>query len=171
MQKEEKIENMGFWDGFQWQWNLSWRRRLFRWESEQVEDLENELQEVNLAKDMHDNPRWSFEMNGNYTIRSFLKATWDQSMVTNIVPSMWLGVAPPKAELFLWVVLQQRINTKEMLKRLNLIQASDALCPFCEKEEEIVHHLFLHCDFTWNVWTECMVWWGIQMPISSSPTF
>lgn len=36
-------------------------------------------------------------------------------------------------------------------------------------EEETINHLFLHCKHTWRVWTECMKWWKVQMPISQFP--
>ncbi|KAK7281927.1 hypothetical protein RIF29_10309 [Crotalaria pallida] len=39
IQKEEVIANMGFWDGLQWNWNLSWRRHLYQWEQTKLEEL------------------------------------------------------------------------------------------------------------------------------------
>lgn len=170
VQKEEKIANMGVWDGIQWQWNLTWRGNLFQWEIEQVEELLNDLKEVSLARDMHDRPWWSYEHDGNFTIKSFSKAIWDANGAIEDVNNIWLGVAPPTAELLVWFVVQQKINTRERLKILNLVQTSDALCPFCESGEETVVHLFLHCPFTWRIWSDYVFWWGLQMPIAKTPT-
>lgn len=100
-------------------------------------------------------------------MNSFSKAIWEQTQVPNSAPSMWLGVAPPKVELHVWFVLQQKLNTRSRLKRLNLIQVNEAYCPFCVNEETI-NHLFLHCNFTWKIWSECMLRWGIQMPITDT---
>lgn len=89
--------------------------------------------------------------------------------MTNSAPNMWLGVAPPKAKLLVWFVLQQKLNTRSRLKRLNLIQVNEAFCPFFENEEETVNHLSFHCNFTWKVWTNCMLWWDVQMSITNTP--
>ena len=26
-------------------------------------------------------------------------------------------------------------------------------CPFCEKAEEVMKHLFIHCTVIWSLWT------------------
>lgn len=49
LQKEESIANMGFWDAMHWHWNLTWRRHLFRWVIQQLEELLSCLKEANLS--------------------------------------------------------------------------------------------------------------------------
>ncbi|XP_072087324.1 uncharacterized protein [Arachis hypogaea] len=66
--------------------------------------------------------------------------------------SIWGGLVPPRIELFGWFVLVGRVNTKERLSRLGVIPPNDNICALCKKEMEIVHHLFLVCEFTWKVW-------------------
>lgn len=48
-QKYEPIANLGVWDGIHWHWNLTWRRYLFQWEIQQLEELLNMVQQVNLS--------------------------------------------------------------------------------------------------------------------------
>lgn len=166
LQREEFIANMGFWDGYHWHWNLSWRRDLFQWEVPLLEELIECLKEVNLAQNRKDQPWWKYDNKGIYSVKSFTKVIWDQSPPVENVRRTWLGLAPPKAELLIWLVLQQRLDTKSRLKRLNIIQSSDVLCPFCSNDEETIDHLFLHCSHVWRIWTECLEWCKLKMPLT-----
>ncbi|QHO03522.1 uncharacterized protein DS421_13g432880 [Arachis hypogaea] len=65
---------------------------------------------------------------------------------------IWRRLVPPRVELFAWFVLVGRVNTKERLSRLEIIHHSDNICVLCKKDVEFVHHLFLGCEFTWQVW-------------------
>ncbi|MCI26266.1 hypothetical protein A2U01_0047461, partial [Trifolium medium] len=53
-QKEEVISAMGFLEENSWHWNLVWRRQLFQWEYDQVEDMLNLLEAVILSNDSND---------------------------------------------------------------------------------------------------------------------
>ncbi|XP_072081167.1 uncharacterized protein [Arachis hypogaea] len=70
----------------------------------------------------------------------------------NFTKSIWKGLVPPRVELFAWFVLTGRVNTKERLTRLGILNQDDKSCVLCNKDVEQVHHLFLGCDFTWQVW-------------------
>nr|XP_025662026.1 uncharacterized protein LOC112757684 [Arachis hypogaea] len=67
--------------------------------------------------------------------------------------TIWKGLAPPRVELFVWFVLVGKVNTKEPLSRLGVIDQDDKRCVLCNKEDELIHHLFLGCDFAWQVWS------------------
>ncbi|XP_072066970.1 uncharacterized protein [Arachis hypogaea] len=68
---------------------------------------------------------------------------------TNVI---WKGLVLPRIELFDWFVLVGRVNTKERLSRLGILHQHDSICVLCKKESECVHHLFVFCEFTWQVW-------------------
>ncbi|KAK8563716.1 hypothetical protein V6N12_035857 [Hibiscus sabdariffa] len=67
---------------------------------------------------------------------------------TNWTGLVWRGVAPPKVELFTWLVIRQRIPVRVELMRKGMISISDNLCPLCrndlifEKGRLDVQHLF-----------------------------
>ncbi|KAL4316411.1 hypothetical protein AHAS_Ahas15G0282400 [Arachis hypogaea] len=73
-------------------------------------------------------------------------------MSYSFTSSIWRGLVPPRIKLFGWFVLIGRVNTKERLSRLGVIHQHDNLCVLRKKEMEFVHHLFLSCDFIWQVW-------------------
>ncbi|KAL4381203.1 hypothetical protein AHAS_Ahas04G0110000 [Arachis hypogaea] len=61
---------------------------------------------------------------------------------------MWRGLVPPRIELFTWFALVDRVNTKERLVRLGIIDRTNKVCVLCNRNVENVHHLFLGCKFT-----------------------
>ncbi|XP_016162179.1 uncharacterized protein LOC107604964 [Arachis ipaensis] len=66
--------------------------------------------------------------------------------------AIWRGFAPPKVELFSWFVLVERVNTKERLCKLGVIDQHDNMCVLCCKYVESASHLFIGCEITWQVW-------------------
>ncbi|KAL4316202.1 hypothetical protein AHAS_Ahas15G0261500 [Arachis hypogaea] len=58
---------------------------------------------------------------------------------------IWKRLISPRIELFTWFVLVGRINTKDRLSRLSIIERSDNVCVICSKEIESVQHLFVTC--------------------------
>lgn len=65
--------------------------------------------------------------------------------------NVWRGVATLKAELLLWFILQERLNTKDRLRKLNCIMPSDSLSCLCADEIESVAHLFISCPVTFTI--------------------
>lgn len=41
-------------------------------------------------------------------------------------------------------------------------QNSTSSVPFCSVHIETHHHLFLHCRFSWVVWSVIMEWWNVK---------
>ncbi|KAJ4832792.1 hypothetical protein Tsubulata_002525 [Turnera subulata] len=35
-------------------------------------------------------------------------------------------------------------------------------CPFCEEFPETRDHLFVKCQFVWNLWCQLCRWWGVS---------
>ncbi|KAK7268945.1 hypothetical protein RIF29_21656 [Crotalaria pallida] len=119
---------MGFWDGLQWNWNLSWRRHLYQWEQTKLEELWISLKQVSLDTGGDDKPCWSFDRTGTFTVKSFQVASVGNGFISNTVRNVWRGLAPPRAELLVWFVLLNRLNTRSRLKRLGII--SNDGCPY-----------------------------------------
>ncbi|KAL4365484.1 hypothetical protein AHAS_Ahas07G0110700 [Arachis hypogaea] len=65
---------------------------------------------------------------------------------------IWKGLILPRIELFTWFVLVSRVNTKDRLSRLGIIERRDNVYVMCSKEIEFVQHLFVTCEYTWQVW-------------------
>ncbi|XP_016206743.1 uncharacterized protein LOC107647138 [Arachis ipaensis] len=115
-------------------WNFQWRRELFQWELELVNQLHERLRPVKLSSGYT-----SGDLSAEITSYSFTS-------------SIWKGFVPPRIELFGWFVLVGRVNTKEQLTKLGVNILGDSMCVLCTNELESVEHLFLRCEVTWQVW-------------------
>ncbi|XP_016206787.1 uncharacterized protein LOC107647186 [Arachis ipaensis] len=156
-QQGSVIGDCGFWDGLKWIWNFHWRRELFQWELELVHQLHDMLRPVKLSADREDNLVWKFDNKGIFSTNSFLHVLQLETLSEEITSysftsSIWKGLVPPRIELFGWFVLVGRVNTRERLSRLGITRQHDSICVLCKKEIECVHHLFVFCEFTWQVW-------------------
>ena len=131
------------------------------------------LNNVRLIDDQSDRVCWSFDKSGVFSVRSFLEKLILEKdcCVQNsiIVSKVWRGLVPPKAELLLWFVVQGRLNTKDRLRRMNLLSSADYRCVLCFDEDENLPHLFFTCPFSWKVWGACCQWWGIAWVFSDNP--
>jgi hypothetical protein len=58
---------------------------------------------------------------------------------------LWKGFAPPKIDVFIWLLLNSSICTKGFLAKRRIINYEEAFYPFCCKEIETIHHLFHLC--------------------------
>ncbi|QHO17517.1 Putative ribonuclease H protein [Arachis hypogaea] len=151
------IGDCGFWDGLDWIWNFQWRRELFQWELELVNQLHERLRPVRLSSGREDSVVWKFDNKGVFSTRSVIQAIQAETLSAEITSysftsSVWKGFVPPRIELFGWFVLVDRVNTKERLGKIGVNILGDSLCVMCTKELESAEHLFLRCEVAWQVW-------------------
>ncbi|GKV32128.1 hypothetical protein SLEP1_g40757 [Rubroshorea leprosula] len=68
--KESSIQEMGSWKGETWSWNFEWRRSLFSWEVESLQDLKQWINMTEFLKDKEDTWIWKAKRKGLYTTKS-----------------------------------------------------------------------------------------------------
>ncbi|XP_016199025.1 uncharacterized protein LOC107639987 [Arachis ipaensis] len=83
-QKESVIGNYGFWDGLEWIWNFQWRRELFQWELELVNQLHDALRPIKLAFDREDRVVWKFDKQGIFSTNSFVQVLQVETLLEEI---------------------------------------------------------------------------------------
>ena len=65
---------------------------------------------------------------------------------------IWKSACLPKHKFFFWLLIQDRLNTKELMVRKNFFVESSR-CVLCDEEvEESLLHLFFTCDFSQSFW-------------------
>ena len=159
IQQRTPIAECGIWDGAVWIWNLQWRRQFFQWELQLYFQLQIVLQQINLVQEVNDYTRWKFHRSYGYSVKNFQQQYYLLQLQENqydvFASKAWRNICPPKAELLLWLVLQGRVNTRNRLRRFNILRSDDSRCVLCEVADESVQHLFFTCQFAWKVWTSC----------------
>ncbi|XP_016177792.1 uncharacterized protein LOC107620087 [Arachis ipaensis] len=166
-QRGSVIGDCGFWDGLEWRWNFQWRRELFQWELDLLNQMHETLRLVNLVYEREDRVVWKFDKHGVYSTNSFVQELQVELLPEDIASfsftrTIWKGLVPPRVELFIWFVLTGRVNTKERLSRLGVVNQEDVVCVLCNKGVEFGHHLFLACEFAWQVWCAWLTFAGRQ---------
>jgi hypothetical protein len=65
---------------------------------------------------------------------------------------LWKSAAQKKHKVFFWLLLKDRLSTRNILKRKNraLPSYDCVLCPL--QSEETLEHLFLNCPFAVSYW-------------------
>jgi hypothetical protein len=81
-----------------------------------------------------------------------------------IFKSLWKSPAPSKIAGLAWLVLLDRVPTRQNLYRRQVIRAGgDCNCCLCGEEIESTSHLFLYCRYTLQVWKQVFGWLGLSL--------
>ncbi|KAK3227717.1 hypothetical protein Dsin_007579 [Dipteronia sinensis] len=75
---------------------------------------------------------------------------------------IWNRFCPPNVEVFVWNLLKGRTLVKEVMRRFGMDASLNPNCTFCNSFTETIDHIFLHCQWSWNIWKSCMSWWDVR---------
>lgn len=107
---------------------------------------------------------WIHHNSGSFTVKScyheIIKP--DELIQSQTFAKIWKGLIPHRVEVFLWLALHGRLNTKQKLVALNILPESEILCPLCKSFPEDTMHLFFQCAYSRSVWQ----WWWMLWNIS-----
>nr|XP_034930821.1 uncharacterized protein LOC118061489 [Populus alba] len=162
--KDASIDKMGMWDGFEWIWLFSWSRPLRGRNIGLLEQLYIVLSKVHLDSESEDRLIWKDNKSGRFSVKSLCGLLSPTHYSTNgfSFAGIWKGVVPPKVEIFYWMAIINRLNTRGVLVRRGVLDSSHSNCPICQVEEESVDHLLLHCHNHWIIWSKIIKWWGLS---------
>jgi hypothetical protein len=73
---------------------------------------------------------------------------------------LWASSCQQRHKVFLWLLLQDRLNTRGLLRRKNMYLESYSCELYLLQKEEKLRHLFLRCPFAKNCWLLI----GVQAP-------
>jgi hypothetical protein len=150
-------------------WNLVWRRRLFVWETVLLDELLLFLRAVTLSQEV-DGWGWRPEQGGEYTVKSTYEVVSsliiDRRFVTVDLEMafkwIWKCLVPLKVSGLVWMVLHDRVPTRDNLFRRNIImEIGECRCVFCGESIETVSHLFLYCRVIIQAWDQIFKWLGL----------
>ncbi|CAJ2627787.1 unnamed protein product [Trifolium pratense] len=121
----------------------------------------NQILNIPLSWRLPDDKKvWSWERNGNYSVRSAYHLLKEETLRdipepstagnTEIWKSIWKVQAPQRVKNFLWRVVKRILPTRCRLEQKGV--ALDPICPLCHDGEETQEHLFMHCQVIQRFW-------------------
>ncbi|XP_074265569.1 uncharacterized protein LOC141588008 [Silene latifolia] len=87
-------------------------------------------------------------------------------MTLNWSAIVWNNWNIPKHSLTTWLIMHERMNVKSKLFRFGCCE--DDLCILCQRQTEIVEHLFTSCTYTVTVQHHLLQWYGGSFPTVDS---
>lgn len=99
--------------------------------------------------------KWKWEPNGLFSTRSTYKVRHHSGVLCQHYRRLWKIKCPPKVKVFLWVLLQNKLLTREMLARrgCNIVQG----CLLCRSDTvESALHLFWTCPYAKEFWSSIL---------------
>ncbi|XP_068504156.1 uncharacterized protein [Phaseolus vulgaris] len=162
--KEQKVEDVGMWEGLDWKWRLGWSRDIFEWESKLEEFFSQHLGGADVKQNKDDVRVWGEENLERYSVNAAYKSLLVGCGGTYhaTFEYLWKAKAFPDILSTSWRALINRIPTREGLNRRG-VQLSSLACVLCEVKEETCQHLFLECIYAQQVWFLCLKWLGITL--------
>jgi hypothetical protein len=157
-------------------WNFNWHHRMFVWELALLDELFLLLQTVILSTE-EDSWGWRPEQGSEFTVKStyvlVADLLIDRRLVTNEIgsafKSIWKCMAPSKVMGLVWMVLHDRVPTRDNLYRRKIISENgDISCVPCGERIETVSHLFLYCRIVIRVWDRIFACLGLHFALPHS---
>ena len=98
---------------------------------------------------------------GRFSSKGYYNHCFKQVVADEAFCWLWKSKSPIKFKLFGWLLLVDRLNTRNMLRRRHFAVAGDNYtCMFCQNPpEETVEHLFFTCPFSQRCWSKVGMSW------------
>jgi len=161
--KQSPIARVGHWVDNTWVWELVWRRQRLVWEQAMEAQLYQLINSHTFRKGNLDTWSWKETAKGACTVRSaYMKLMGSSEGESDkVFTELWSIRVIPKAQLFGWRLLLDKLPTKDKLS-VKGVQLQHSLCEFCLDCEESASHLFFSCAMSQKVWKMCDSWIGVS---------
>jgi hypothetical protein len=126
---------------------------------EEVRTLQRLAAHIDFSNDSHDT--WTYDWGAaTYTSSAYYKFCFRECTTHVSFLWLWKSKCTLKLKFFWWLVLVDRLNTRNMLRRRNYKINSSYNCLMCPSPpEETIEHMIFHCDFSRSCWNKLkMVW-------------
>ncbi|KAG4995202.1 hypothetical protein GYH30_031756 [Glycine max] len=170
-QQTNTISMMGNFSQGNWSWDLKWRRNLFDHEDDIAVAFMEEINAIPIQCHLQGTMLWKADPSGVYSPKlayRLLMTCNRQVSEVNIFQTIWKLKIPPRAAVFSWRLIKDRLPTRHNLLRRN-VPIQETECPLCGNEQEDAGHLFFNCKMTRGLWWESMRWKQVVGALSVSP--
>jgi retron-type reverse transcriptase len=114
---------------------------------------------------------WTYTWNGVYTSSKYYHHFFAAVMPPAPFQWIWKTKCVPRIKFFAWLLLSDRLNTREMLRRRGKSLEEGYFCPLCHEDiDETVMHLFFECSSATTRWFLIGIQWTDYDSISQMLT-
>lgn len=129
--------------------------------SSQLDSLNNLIQ--NSYWDNNSEDSWFYKWgSASFSTSKPYKALAGSQEASPLFKWLWAAGNLGKHKFFFWLLLIDRLNTRNMLRRKNR-HLDDYNCVFCNSEEETCFHLFFTCPFSVHCWNLININWDTSL--------
>ncbi|XP_037432425.1 uncharacterized protein LOC119299287 [Triticum dicoccoides] len=98
-----------------------------------------------------------------YTAKSYYKFYFRDVSTHKAYKWLWKSSATMKIKVFGWLLLSDRLDTRNMLKRRHYKIGDNYGCILCgTNDEETLEHMIFHCPFSKACWDTLHIHWATQ---------
>jgi hypothetical protein len=83
---------------------------------------------------------WQYNTTGKYSVQSLYVIVNDTGVIQVFTPVMWKIHVPPRLHIFLWLLANNKILTRDNLAKRK--QIDDKACLLCNEFESVGHLFF-----------------------------
>jgi hypothetical protein len=106
------------------------------------------------------NDVWSYCWGGPYKAAKFYDHIHSHIQVPGVYKWLWKSSCIMRTKVFAWLLLSDRLNTRDMLQRRHWRVTNDTHCELCLLDAyEDRSHLFFECNFSMRIWNYLQITW------------
>lgn len=125
---------------------------------EEVQDMQ--LLTASTSPDNATRDKWVCTWGESFSSAKYYKFYFKDVTADKAFVWIWKSACTMKLKVFAWLILADRINTKNMLSRRHFNVGDNMDCVLCDSgSEETVEHLFFTCPFSKKCWEDLQMTW------------
>lgn len=115
---------------------------------QQLNDIAPILQQLG-----NNNDTWTYEWkSGIFSVSKMYKHLGGPSVAHHLFRDLWKAASRIRHKIFFWLLLHDKISSRSLLKRKNLLLESYECALWQEQVEETSLHLLWDCQFALSCW-------------------
>lgn len=128
----------------------------------QLAELQTAIDTREWVEEINDSWIYSWGTS-KFSSKKAYKNMIEQSEASPLFKWLWAGSNPGAQKFFFWLLIRDRLNTRDMLLRKNM-QIPDYTCVMCDdKVHEHYFHLFFECSFAQECWAHMNIQWDFSL--------
>ena len=125
----------------------------------ETRDLQSIVRDIPLNDSLSGNDSWNCTWaTQTYSANKYYNSYFREVRAHQTYTWLWKSKVRMKIKVFGGLLLSDRLNTRNMLKRRHYNIDNDYTCPLCESNvEETLEHLFFDCAFSKACWSDIAI--------------